>query len=146
MEDLLGACTLQSEQREIIQLCTPDPRRLFLLTMNWFQGSIPEAIAKAKAQNALFVVVVYGKATGLGRLSSRRIIAFIRVISLVESSSQSGSEETNHDLFALLDGMASELAPPSVVNIRVENGTPVCAQFAQIYPVLIVPSIYFIER
>ena len=31
-----------------------------------------------------------------------------------------------------------------MVCIRLENGTPTCGQFAAIYPVILIPSIYFI--
>ena len=32
----------------------------------------------------------------------------------------------------------------SMVCIKLENGSPTCSQFAAIYPVIIVPSVYFI--
>merc|ERR1712096_278878 len=33
----------------------------------------------------------------------------------------------------------------NMVCISVENGTPTCMQFSSIYPVILVPSVYFID-
>ena len=54
-------------------------------------------------------------------------------------------EETKSFLSLLdSDPITSQLDPNSVA-IKLTNGTEACNQFAQIYPVVLIPSIYFID-
>lgn len=85
--------------------------------MEWFEGTISSAIQSAKLNKKVFIVVVHG-----------------------------GSEDkASQDLLALLDEPSVSLRLKSAVSIRLENGTESCKQFAQLYPVILVPSIYFID-
>jgi len=85
--------------------------------MKWFSGGVLEAIASAKSKNAIFVVFVMGQPgdEGTSKLND--------VLEAVEMSS-------------LFDEM---------VCIKVETGSTACNQFSQIYPVIIVPSVFFID-
>ncbi|TRZ02358.1 hypothetical protein DNTS_019008 [Danionella cerebrum] len=83
--------------------------------MRWFEGSIPAAIAAAKQRKCVFVVVI----TGNDDLS-RQLIA---------------SWETS---------TVSEVAQNCCVAIQVDAASETCVQFSQIYPVVCVPSSFFI--
>ncbi|KAJ3591545.1 hypothetical protein NHX12_006678 [Muraenolepis orangiensis] len=83
--------------------------------MRWFQGSIPAAIASAKHQSLVFVVVI----TGEDELSAQL---------------QSSWEEDQ----------VSEAAHNCCVAIKVDAKSETCTQFSQIYPVVCVPSSFFI--
>jgi len=85
--------------------------------MEWFNGGVSEAIAAAKAKSAVFVVVVEGKEKDEAGLSLEALLADPEIVGLFSS----------------------------MVCIRVENGSPTCQQFAAIYPVILIPSIYFID-
>ena len=41
--------------------------------------------------------------------------------------------------------ISSKLKKANAVCIKIQNGTESCTQFSQIYPVILVPSIYFID-
>ena len=82
--------------------------------VEWFKGSIGEAIAEAKAKDTLFVVAVYAEDDASESLMS-----------------------------ALADGIPQSSA--ELISIRIENGCERCEQFSQLYPVVIVPSVYFID-
>jgi len=88
--------------------------------MEWFEGSIGEAIQAAKVSKSIFVVVVYG-ADEVVETSKK----FLEVLDEAEIS--------------------SKLKKPSAICIKVQNGSQSCTQFSQIYPVILVPSIYFID-
>lgn len=84
--------------------------------MNWFNGSIPDAIQRSKQQKVVFVVYVYGQ----------------------------------NDLTNEMDKVWND---PEVVNlcnnggcvaIKMAANSNDCAHFSQIYPVVVVPSTYFI--
>jgi len=85
--------------------------------MEWFKGGVGEAISEAKARRAVFVVVVKGEE----------------------------SEEATKSLETLLEDAEISRGFSSMVCIEVINGSPTCAQFSAIYPVLLIPSIYFID-
>lgn len=85
--------------------------------MNWFQGSIPEAIAAAKTRKAIFVVYV--------RDSS-------------EASKTTDEVLSRRDVSETMDNGC-------FVAIRLENGTEDAKQFSQIYPLVLVPSLFFIS-
>jgi len=85
--------------------------------MEWFTGGVGEAIAAAKAKKAIFAVFVKGKS----------------------------DEETTIKLTEILEDPEVVSALSSMVSISVENGTTTCMQFSSIYPVILVPSVYFID-
>ncbi|KAK8385795.1 hypothetical protein O3P69_016520 [Scylla paramamosain] len=85
--------------------------------MNWFEGSIPEAIAAAKTRKAIFVVYV--------RDSS-------------EASKTTDEVLSRRDVFETMDNGC-------FVAIKLENGTEDAKQFSQIYPLVLVPSLFFIS-
>ncbi|XP_068102021.1 UBX domain-containing protein 4 isoform X2 [Hyperolius riggenbachi] len=83
--------------------------------MLWFQGSIPEAIASAKHAGAVFVVFVAGDDE--------------QSILMTESW---GDEEV------------VQAASEGFVAIKLDSKSETCLQFSQIYPVVCVPSSFFI--
>ena len=85
--------------------------------MEWFKGGVGEAIAEAKRTKSVFVVVVKGGEDD-------------------EATKSLNSLLEDPEIFSRLSGM---------VCIELENGSPMCAQFSAIYPVILIPSIYFID-
>ncbi|CAL8267054.1 unnamed protein product [Lota lota] len=83
--------------------------------MRWFEGSIPAAIAIAKQQSLVFVVVITGEDEQSAQLES------------------SWREEK-----------VSQAARNCCVAIKVDAKSETCTQFSQIYPVVCVPSSFFI--
>lgn len=83
--------------------------------MFWFDGSIPAAIATAKQQNAVFVVVITGDDE--------------------QSAQMTSSWE---------DAQVTEASNNSFVAIKVDAKSETCVQFSQIYPVVCIPSSFFI--
>ncbi|XP_073701329.1 UBX domain-containing protein 4 [Garra rufa] len=83
--------------------------------MRWFEGSIPAAIASAKQRRCVFVVVITGSDDQSAQLMS--------------------SWETES---------VSEEAQNCCVAIRVDAQSETCVQFSQIYPVVCIPSSFFI--
>ena len=84
--------------------------------MRWFSGSIPDAIQETKLNRKLLLVFVLD------------------------------STEDSVKMSAVLDesGVAEVLTPENVVALKLESGSESFAQFSVFYPVLILPSIYFI--
>ncbi|KAG7160708.1 UBX domain-containing protein 4-like [Homarus americanus] len=85
--------------------------------MQWFQGSIPEAIGAAKSRNAIFVVYVH----------------------------DSSEESKTTDGALTHKNISSSLGSDNFVAIQLENGTEGAKQFSQIYPLVLVPSLFFIS-
>jgi len=85
--------------------------------MEWFNGGVGEAIAAAKAKKAIFVVVVKGKSDEDPTIKLEEILKDSEVVSALSC----------------------------MICISVENGTSTCMQFSSIYPVILVPSVYFID-
>jgi len=85
--------------------------------MDWFQGTIGEAIQTAKLQKARFVVVIHGD----DAVSQK----FLETID---------DPEIN-----------SKLQKPNAICIKLQNSTQACNQFSALYPVILVPSMYFIN-
>jgi len=85
--------------------------------MEWFNGGVGEAIAAAKAKKAIFAVFVKGKSDEEPTVKLTDILTDAEVISSLSS----------------------------MVCISVENGSTTCMQFSSIYPVILVPSVYFID-
>ncbi|KAM9365396.1 LOW QUALITY PROTEIN: UBX domain-containing protein 4 [Pholidichthys leucotaenia] len=83
--------------------------------MLWFEGSIPDAIASAKQWGFVFVVVI------------------------------TGEDEQSAQLMASWENDAvSEAARKCCVAIKVDARSDTCVQFSQIYPVVCIPSSFFI--
>lgn len=83
--------------------------------MMWFGGSIPAAIAAAKQQSSVFVVFV------------------------------SGEDEQSTEMAARWeDAQVTEAASDGFVAIKIDTKSEACLQFSQIYPVVCVPSSFFI--
>ncbi|XP_029937079.1 UBX domain-containing protein 4 [Myripristis murdjan] len=83
--------------------------------MLWFEGSIPAAIASAKQRSFIFVVVITGE-----------------------------DEQSAQLMSSWEDDQVSEAAQNSCVAIKVDAKSETCVQFSQIYPVVCIPSSFFI--
>ncbi|XP_046398091.1 UBX domain-containing protein 4 [Ischnura elegans] len=86
--------------------------------MNWFQGSIGEAIVASKSKQALFVVFIAGD-DGASKSTTAAIESR-------EVSSKLGSDD--------------------FVAIRLESGSEPYRQFVQIYQLVPIPSLFFIGK
>ncbi|XP_042350407.1 UBX domain-containing protein 4 [Plectropomus leopardus] len=83
--------------------------------MLWFEGSIPDAINLAKQRSSVFVVVITGE-----------------------------DEQSAQLMSSWEDDRVSEAAHNCCVAIRVDANSEPCVQFSQIYPVVCIPSSFFI--
>lgn len=83
--------------------------------MLWFEGSIPEAIISAKQRGLVFVVVIAGE-----------------------------DEQSKLLMCSWEDDRVSEAAQSCCVAIKVDAKSDTCVQFSQIYPVVCIPSSFFI--
>ncbi|XP_049583656.1 UBX domain-containing protein 4 isoform X2 [Syngnathus scovelli] len=84
-------------------------------TMIWFSGSIPDAIDLAKQRKFVFVIVI------------------------------TGNDEQSANLIASWeDDSVAETAQKCCVAIKIDAESETCVQFSQIYPVVCVPSSFFI--
>ncbi|XP_037379183.1 UBX domain-containing protein 4 isoform X2 [Talpa occidentalis] len=83
--------------------------------MRWFQGAIPAAIASAKRSGAVFVVFVAGD-----------------------------DEQSIQMAASWEDEKVTEASSNSFVAIKIDIKSEACLQFSQIYPVVCVPSSFFI--
>ncbi|XP_023154549.2 UBX domain-containing protein 4 isoform X1 [Amphiprion ocellaris] len=83
--------------------------------MLWFEGSIPEAINLAKQRSFVFVVVITGD-----------------------------DEQSVQLMSSWEDHRVSEAARNCCVAIKVDAKSDICVQFSQIYPVVCIPSSFFI--
>ncbi|XP_060683823.1 UBX domain-containing protein 4 [Hemiscyllium ocellatum] len=83
--------------------------------MHWFNGSIPDAIAFAKQQNAVFIVFIRG------------------------DDEQSARMAASWEAEEVVDATVN-----SFVAIKIDAKSETCVQFAQIYPVVCIPSSFFI--
>ena len=84
--------------------------------MEWFEGGVREAIAAAQAKKTVFVVVVTGQEADEATKKVNEVLTDPEVVSKFSS----------------------------MVCIKLENGSTTCSQFAAIYPVILIPSIFFI--
>ncbi|XP_037542150.1 UBX domain-containing protein 4 isoform X2 [Nematolebias whitei] len=83
--------------------------------MFWFQGSIPDAISSAKRHSLIFAVVIAGE-----------------------------DEQSAQLMSSWEDERVSETAHRCCVAIKVDAKSDTCVQFSQIYPVVCIPSSFFI--
>ncbi|KAM4609215.1 UBX domain-containing protein 4 isoform 2-T2 [Polymixia lowei] len=82
--------------------------------MLWFEGSIPAAITSAKQQSFIFVVVI------------------------------TGEDEQSAQLMSSWEDDNVSQAAQNCVAIKVDAKSETCVQFSQIYPVVCIPSSFFI--
>ncbi|XP_059199153.1 UBX domain-containing protein 4 isoform X2 [Centropristis striata] len=83
--------------------------------MLWFEGTIPAAINLAKQRSYVFVVVITGE-----------------------------DEQSAQLMSSWEDDRVSEAAQNCCVTIKVDAKSESCGQFSQIYPVVCIPSSFFI--
>ncbi|XP_068184725.1 UBX domain-containing protein 4 [Antennarius striatus] len=83
--------------------------------MRWFEGSIPDAINSAKQRSCVFVVVITG-----------------------------ADEQSANLMSSWEDGKVSEAAQSCCIAIKIDAKSEACVQFSQIYPVVCIPSSFFI--
>ena len=57
----------------------------------------------------------------------------------------SGSEDASQSFLALLDQANVSQSLGNTIAIKLESGSESCQQFSAIYPVVIIPSLYFID-
>ncbi|XP_050832852.1 LOW QUALITY PROTEIN: UBX domain-containing protein 4 [Serinus canaria] len=81
----------------------------------WFGGSVPAAIAAAKERSSVFVVFVAGE-----------------------------DEQSTEMAARWEDEKVTEAASDGFVAIKIDTKSEACLQFSQIYPVVCVPSSFFI--
>ncbi|KAB1279521.1 UBX domain-containing protein 4 [Camelus dromedarius] len=102
--------------------------------MLWFQGAIPAAIASAKRSGAVFVVL---------RLAVRRRGPEIEEQECLKCFT--GDDEQSTQMAASWeDEKVTEASSNSFVAIKIDTKSEACLQFSQIYPVVCVPSSFFI--
>lgn len=83
--------------------------------MRWYEGSIPAAIALAKHQNSVFVVFISG-----------------------------GDDQSTQMTKSWEDDSVGEAMADTFVAIKIDARSETCVQFSQIYPVVCIPSSFFI--
>ncbi|XP_051938990.1 UBX domain-containing protein 4 isoform X2 [Hippocampus zosterae] len=83
--------------------------------MIWFSGAIPDAISLAKQRNFVFVIVIIGE-----------------------------DEQSSNLMSSWEDDSVSQTAQNCCVAIQVDAKSDTCVQFSQIYPVVCIPSSFFI--
>ncbi|GFT52468.1 UBX domain-containing protein 4 [Nephila pilipes] len=84
--------------------------------MNWYNGSIPEAVAEAKRNNKLFLVYIEGS----------------------DEMSKQMTDTYNDPI------IAEKLSCDSIVALKLIANSVPYMQFCAIYPVLVIPSSFFI--
>nr|CAD7265642.1 unnamed protein product [Timema shepardi] len=84
--------------------------------MRWFQGDISEAVAATKIKSAVFVVFI------------------------------EGSDEASKDTATAINNLevSSKLESDDFIAIKLDSGSEAYRQFAQIYQIVPVPSLFFI--
>ncbi|KAK6102271.1 UBX domain family protein [Brugia pahangi] len=87
--------------------------------MKWFEGRISEAIATSREQKALFIVNI--------------------------QQPPENKDEQSMRMAQLWDSIDNNICQPALVGIRIFQGTEAAKQFAQIYPVFVVPASYVID-
>ncbi|XP_035250548.1 UBX domain-containing protein 4-like isoform X2 [Anguilla anguilla] len=83
--------------------------------MLWFDGSIPAAIVSAKQANSIFVVVITGD-----------------------------DEQSTQVMSSWEDDRVAQATERCFVAIKIDAESETCVQFSQIYPVVCIPSSFFI--
>jgi len=83
--------------------------------MDWFTGDVGAAIAAAKARQTLFVVFV------------------------------TGDDEPSKKMLDIVNQESTADQYKEFVCVKIDQGSPTFNQFSQIYPVLLVPSIFYVD-
>ncbi|KAJ8255982.1 hypothetical protein COCON_G00198460 [Conger conger] len=83
--------------------------------MLWFDGSIPAAIVSAKQANCVFVVVITGD-----------------------------DEQSTQMMSSWEDDEVAQATEGCFIAIKIDAKSETCVQFSQIYPVVCIPSSFFI--
>ncbi|CAG2116541.1 unnamed protein product, partial [Medioppia subpectinata] len=84
-------------------------------TMFWFKGSVNEAINKSRAERKLFVVFI------------------------------NGTDDISAKMNGLYESLSHLLCELPLIAIKLEAQSDNCNLFSQIYPVIVIPSTYFID-
>lgn len=84
--------------------------------MHWYEGSIPEAISEAKGKKKVFLVYIEG------------------------DDDLSRQMNTSYDD----QSVAQRLEDNECIAVKIQANSEACKQFSQIYPVVIIPSSFFI--
>ncbi|XP_073097478.1 UBX domain-containing protein 4 isoform X1 [Manis javanica] len=112
--------------------------------MLWFQGSIPAAIASAKRSGAVFVVFL-AESEDVLRMISLQMTVFHIYRSANGHYFLLGDDEQSTQMAASWeDEKVNEASSNSFVAIKIDTKSEACLQFSQIYPVVCVPSSFFI--
>ena len=87
--------------------------------MEWNSSGIGVAIQKAKSLKALFVVVIHGE----------------------------DDDDNSRKFLDLMndDEVTSQLTKDNCVALKLKYESEACKQFSALYPVILVPSVYFID-
>ncbi|XP_038575708.1 UBX domain-containing protein 4 isoform X2 [Micropterus salmoides] len=107
--------------------------------MLWFEGSIPDAINLAKQRSFVFVVVITACTRPTQTSVSARTTSQLHAPRPLREDEQSAQLMSNWE-----EDNVSEAAQNCCVAIRVDAKSETCVQFSQIYPVVCVPSSFFI--
>eukprot|EP00088_Acartia_fossae_P037646 TRINITY_DN3884_c0_g1_i3.p1 TRINITY_DN3884_c0_g1~~TRINITY_DN3884_c0_g1_i3.p1 ORF type:complete len:503 (+),score=139.90 TRINITY_DN3884_c0_g1_i3:34-1509(+) len=83
--------------------------------MEWFSGDVGAAISTAKSKKAIFCVFI------------------------------TGSDENSTKVLEMIENKELSERYKDLVCIKIEQGSTTFSQFSQIYPVLLVPSIFYIN-
>ena len=84
--------------------------------LNLFNGGVKEALEKAETNNTIMAGIITGPSEDKATVELNKVLEDKEIVSR----------------FA------------TMVCLRLESGSPACSQFAAIYPVITVPSVYFI--
>ncbi|XP_047671214.1 UBX domain-containing protein 4 isoform X2 [Tachysurus fulvidraco] len=114
---------------------TQSVRSVIQEKMRWFQGSIPAAIATSKQQSSIFVVVI---------AVVHKLNPFEARSATMICSSLGDDEQSTQMLSSWEDERVAELTDNCFVAIKVDAKSETCVQFSQIYPVVCIPSSFFI--
>ncbi|XP_054164496.1 UBX domain-containing protein 4-like [Oppia nitens] len=83
--------------------------------MFWFTGSVNEAIIKSKNEKKVFVVFIKGE------------------------------DERSIKMNAIYDSLSTKLSELPIIGLKLDSQSDNCRLFSQIYPILVIPSTYFID-
>lgn len=115
--------------------------------MNWYKGNIAEAVNLSKSNNSIFVVFVQGKKKfcdeNTSELSNKLnffVLLIINWITGTDELSRTFTELLNHEL------IKTHLEGKNFVAIKIESSSEAYMQFAQIYQLVPLPSLFFIGK
>uniref|UniRef100_A0A0M3IEH3 UBX domain-containing protein 4 n=1 Tax=Ascaris lumbricoides TaxID=6252 RepID=A0A0M3IEH3_ASCLU len=122
--------------------------------MKWFEGAVADAISESRAKRALFVVVILhapgvslnmkwfegAVADAISESRAKRALFVVVILHAPETHDEKSTKMTHfwEEIDETCDGQM-------MVAIRIFDGTQEAKQFAQIYPVPIIPASYIID-